>query len=75
MEVISSACDTAAHKFTVILEIHGKQSFSRRHITDFTDTGTHVNSLLRCRKQINRRIVSDRHIVKIQRITAAFFNH
>ena len=62
MEVTASACNTAAHIFRVILEIHGKQ---RLRGPVMADTAVGFRSLLRCRHQFRGRIISHRHIVKI----------
>ena len=74
MKIISSACNTASYKLTVILEVHGKKSRPMFHIADFPDSVVHICSLLHCGKQFRWSLVSNRHIVEIQRIPATFFH-
>ena len=47
MAVVSAACDTSAHIFSIVLEIEGKDRFSALHGTDFTNTVIHIFSLVR----------------------------
>ena len=73
MEVISSSCNTAPNKLSIILKIHGKQSRSVFHVSNLSYSVMHINSLFCCWKKLQRSIVSNWHIMKIQRITAALF--
>ena len=72
MEVVSSTCDTSSYEFTIVLEVHGKDSRAVFHITDLSYTILHINTLFRIQKQINGSCVSNRHIVEIQSVTSSF---
>ena len=74
MEVISSSCNAASNKLTIVLKIHGKKSGTMFHISDLSYPVVHVSPLFYCGKQFRRSLISNWHIMEIQRIPAAFFH-
>ena len=72
MKISFAACNASADIFSIILEIHGKQRLGR---TVFTDLFVHAGSLLRCRKQFNACIISDRHIMEEPYEICPFIDH
>ena len=65
MAVVSSTCDTASDKFSVILEIHCINRLSTCCTADFSYPVIHIFSLFLCREQIRCCIISNRHIMEI----------
>ena len=75
MEVVSSACDTSADIFTVILEIHWEETDITLWRTDLTDTFDHVFTLFHCRHQVKNCIVAHWHIMEIESKTGTFISN
>ena len=74
MTVVSAACDTATHIFTIVLEVKGEDGLATLHGTDFTDAVVHILSLIRIRKQLTGCLISYRHIMEIPAESGALFN-
>ena len=73
MAIVPSACNAAAYKLSIILEVHGIDWLATFHCPDFPYPVVHVLSLLLRWKKFRRRIVSHRHIMEIPGKPAAFF--
>ena len=73
VEVVTSACNTSADIFAVILEIHWEKSDITLWRTDLTDTFDHVFTLFHCRHQVKNCIVAHWHVVEIESKTCSFF--
>lgn len=73
MAIVPSACNAAAYKLSIILEVHGIDWLAAFHCPDFPYPVVHVLSLLLRWKKFRRRIVSHRHIMEIPGKPAAFF--
>ena len=75
MHVVSAACDAAADKFSVVLEIHCKDLFSTFFAADLAYTVIHVLTLLFRRKQFYGSLISNRHVMEIPGVTAALVDN
>ena len=64
MAIVPSACNAAAYKLSIILEVHGIDWLATFHCPDFPYPVVHVLSLLLRWKKFRRRIVSHRHIME-----------
>ena len=74
MTVVSAACDTAAHIFTIVLEVKGEDGLTALHGTDLTDAVIHILSLIRIRKQFTGCLISYRHIMEVPAESGTLFN-
>ena len=72
VEIVTSASDTSADIFTIVLEIHWEETDITLWRTDFTDTLDHVFTLLHCRHQIYNSIVAYWHIMEVESKTGTF---
>ncbi len=71
MEVTASARDTPAHKFSVVLEVHGKE---RLALAQIPDTAIDSLTLLRLGHQLRHSVVAHGHIMEIPDEIRALFN-
>ena len=69
--VTLTARHAAMYKFTIVLEIDGKQFFTALDTANLTDLMIHVLSLLRTQQQLCARVDADRHIMEEPREHAA----
>ena len=74
MQIVLSACDTAAYELRIVLEIHCEDLLSSLHATNLTHSVIHIFSLLIARQQIERGVISNRHIVEIPGKTTSLFD-
>ena len=72
VQITLSAGNAAADKFRIILEVHCKQRFG---FTVSADPLIHTFPLLRCRKKLNARIVSNRHVMEEPDKERTFTDH
>lgn len=75
MKIISSACNAAADKFGVVLEINRENRFAVLRITPVADCAVNMLSLLGGEQQGSVGICANGHIVKIPHVFCTRFNH